>query len=203
MTMHQQINLYQPVFRKQAIVFSATTLLQIAAAVLVLLLIVSGHARWALADMTATVQALETQVAGLGQQLGEIEDGQRTPDTEALDSEIDQLQQDIDQRNLLLTRFDQLVTQHENGFAAQFRALAEERLPGLWLEGITVNDSNRIEIRGITLDAKLVPKYLQQLERHKGLSKTAFEAVAMNRIDPDRPEIQFVLRNFRGQAAWN
>jgi len=203
MSMHQQINLYQPVFRKQAIVFSATTLLRIAAAVLVLLLIVLGHARWTLADMTATAQALETQVASLGQQLGEIEDDQRTPDTEALDSDIDQLQQDIDQRNLLLTRFDRLVTQHENGFAAQFRALAEERLPGLWLEGVTVNDSNRVEIRGITLDAKLVPKYLQQLERHKALSKTAFEAVAMNRIDPDRPEIQFVLRNFQGQAAWN
>jgi hypothetical protein len=52
--MQQQINLYHPVFRKQAKVFSATTLLQIGAAVL--LLIILGHAHWTLRDMNRTAQ---------------------------------------------------------------------------------------------------------------------------------------------------
>jgi Na+-transporting methylmalonyl-CoA/oxaloacetate decarboxylase gamma subunit len=57
--MHQQINLYQPVFRKQEKVFSAITLLQIGAAVLLLLLIILAHAHWTLSDMNSTAQTLE------------------------------------------------------------------------------------------------------------------------------------------------
>lgn len=201
--MHQQINLYQPVFRKQEIVFSATTLVQIAGAVLLLLLVLVGHARWRLGDMQATAGSLADQVDTLGKQLGEVQHGQEPAGTEALDREIEQLQADIAQRNRLLVRFDQLVARHRNGFSTQFRALAEEQVPGLWLEGVTVSDDNRIELRGITLDARLVPVYLKRLERRKDLSATAFETVSMNRIDPAQPQIQFVLRNFKGQTSWN
>ena len=201
--MHQQINLYQPVFRKQAIVFSATTRVQIAGAVLLLLLVLVGHARWTLADMQATAQALADQVNTLGRQLDEVQHDQQPAGTGALDREIEQLQADIAQRNTLLARFDQLVTRHRNGFSTQFRALAEEQVRGLWLEGVTVSDDSRIELRGITLDARLVPVYLQRLERRTDLSATPFETVSMNRIDPAQPQIQFVLRNFKGQTSWN
>jgi len=201
--MHQQINLYQPVFRRQEKVFSAITLLQIGAAVLLLLLIIASHARWTLADMNGTATTLEDQLNHLNQQMGKLEDDQRTPDTDALDAEIETLVNTIDQRHLLLTRFDQLVTQHQSGFAAQFKALAEEHVPGLWLEGVNANNDHKIELRGITLDAKLVPIYLQQLARHNDLSETAFETVSMTRIAADQPEIQFVLRNYEGDVAWN
>jgi hypothetical protein len=52
--MHQQINLFQPVFRKQQKVFSASTLAQIAAAVLVLLIAIVGHVSWSRATGTLT-----------------------------------------------------------------------------------------------------------------------------------------------------
>jgi Tfp pilus assembly protein PilN len=201
--MHQQINLYQPVFRRQEKVFSAITLLQIGAAVLVLLLIIIGHAHWTLAGMDRTAQSLEQQLNGLNQHMGRLEDGSRTPDTDALDQEIDALLADIDQRNLLLTQFDQLVTRHQSGFATKFKALAEEHVPGLWLESVAADNEQKIELRGITLDAKLVPIYLQQLARRKDLSETAFETLSMTRIDADKPQIRFVLRNFEGDAAWN
>ena len=201
--MHQQINLYQPVFRKQPIVFGAATLMQIAAAVLLLLLVLVGHARWTLGNMQTTARNLQGQVDTLGQQLNGLQNGRGTTDSQALDNEIEQLQGDLAHRNMLLVRFDQLVSRRRSGFAAQFRALAEEHVRGLWLEGVTVNADNRIELRGITLDARLVPLYLQQLERRKDLSPTPFETVSMNRIDPARPQIQFVLRNFKGQPSWN
>jgi Tfp pilus assembly protein PilN len=201
--MHQQINLYQPVFRKQEKVFSATTLLQIGAAVLLLLLIILGHARWTLSGMNNTAQALQQQVNSQTQQLAALEESYRTPDTDALDSEIEQLRAETDQRNTLLSQFDQLTLRHNNGFATQLQALAEVHLPGLWLEGVTVSEALGIELRGITLDARLVPLYLQQLTGRKDLSPTAFEAVSMTRIENGQPQIQFVLRNFKGQTAWN
>ena len=136
--MHQQINLYQPVFRKQQKVFSALTLLQICAAVLVLLLLIAGHTRWTLNGMQGTEEALQAQ-------LGE--------------------------RRLLLQQFDQLVVTERSGFAGQFRALAEIHLPGLWLEAVSIDDESRIEIRGVTLDARLVPRFLQLLDERDNLSR--------------------------------
>lgn len=201
--MHQQINLYQPVFRKQEKVFSATTLLQIGAAVLLLLLIILAHARWTLSNMNNTADALEQQVNSSTAQLSALEESHRTPDSDGLDTEIEHLQSSIDQRNTLLVQFDQLVTRHRGGFASQLQALTEVHLPGLWLEGISVDADHRIELRGITLNARLVPAYLQQLETRKNLSETAFETVSMNRIGNGQPQIQFVLRNFKGQAAWD
>ena len=199
--MHQQINLFQPVFRKQQKVFSATTLTQIAAAVLVLLLAILGHVRWTLASMERSADALQQQHDNIRKQIESLEAAYQTPDTEALDAEIEQLMSDIEQRNGLLAQFEQLVLEHRSGFAGQFRALAEQHVPGLWLEGVTVNGEGQIEIRGITLDAKLVAVYLQHLEKRQGLSETPFKTVSMERIAVDKPQIQFVLRNHKGDMS--
>lgn len=200
--MHQQINLFQPVFRKQHKVFSAGTLAQIAAAVLTLLVAILGHVRWTLAGMEQSAAELQQQHDHIHQQIGVIEASFQTPDSAALEAEIEQLMIDIDQRNSLLAQFDQLVLQHRSGFAAQFRALAEQHVPGLWLDGVTVNGEGQIEIRGITLDAKLVPIYLQQLQKQPGLSETPFETVSMQRIASNKQHIQFVLRNHEGEISW-
>jgi len=201
--MHQQINLFQPVFRRQEKVFSAVTLLQIGAAVLLLLAIIAAHARWTLSGMGDTATTLQQQLNSLDQRMGELKDDARTPQTDALDKEIEALSTDVDQRRQLLARFDQLITQRRSGFAGPFRALAKEHVPGLWLEGVSVDSRQRIELRGITLDAKLVPIYLQQLEGRSDLSDTSFETVSMKRVTADGPQIAFVLRNFGGEATWN
>ena len=134
--MHQQINLFQPVFRKQQKVFSATTLAQIAAMVLVLLIAILGHVRWTLASMGRSAEALQQQHDHIRKQIGALEASYQTPDTKTLDTEIEQLMANIDQRNKLLMQFGQLMIQHRRGFAEKFKALAEQHIPGLWLEGV-------------------------------------------------------------------
>jgi Tfp pilus assembly protein PilN len=201
--MHQQINLYQPVFRKQEKVFGAATLLKIGAAALLLLLGILVHAWWTLAGMQNTALALEQQMEGLGRKLTVLEAGNRTPDSDGLDSDIARLQTAIQQRHALLGQFEQLATQHENGFAARFEALARQQVPGLWLEGVTVDSDNRIELRGLTLDARLVPLYVQQLASLGDLSDRPFETISMTRLDSGAPQLQFVLRNFKGDATWH
>jgi len=200
--MHQQINLYQPVFRKQVKVFSATTLAQIAGAVLTLLVIILAHSRWTLTGMENSATALQQQLNSLQGQVEALEAGYQTPDTQALDSEIEQLRASINQRNYLLTQFDRLVIQHRSGFAGQFNVLADQRIPGLWLEGVKVSGEGQIELRGITLDAKLVPVYVQQLAKRPELSDSSFETLSINRLDPDKPQLQFVLRNYKEAVAW-
>ncbi len=201
--MHQQINLFQPVFRKQQKVFSATTLAWIAGAVAVLLLLLLGHASWTLASMNATADNLQQQYDHLQQQIGALEETLRTPDTEALDNEIERLQARIEERNELLARFDELAIENQSGFHSHFRALAEQPLNGLWLEGVSVDGNARIEIRGSTLDARLVPGYLQRLANLPDLSDTPFETVKLSRPDTQQAEIGFVLRNFPEGQTWD
>jgi Tfp pilus assembly protein PilN len=200
--MHQQINLYQPVFRKQHKVFSAVTLAQMVAAVLVLLLAILGHTRWTLARMQDSAAALQQQHEHMQAQIDTLEQALRTPDTQAVDAEIEQLGSSVEQRKALLAQFDQLVLQHQHGFASHFRILAEQHVPGLWLDGVTVNAQGEIEVRGTALDEKLVPAYLHGLAKRRDLSPTAFETVAMNRTEPGQREIQFVLRNHKDETAW-
>jgi Tfp pilus assembly protein PilN len=200
--MHQQINLYQPVFRRQHKVFSAVTLAQMVAVVLVLLLAILGHTRWTLAGMQDSAATLQQQHAHLQAQMVSLEEAQRTPDTEAVDAEIEQLSSSIEQRQALLAQFAQLALQHQHGFSSHFKILAEQHLPGLWLDGVTVNAQGEIEVRGTALEEKLVPLYLQGLAKRPDLSATAFETVAMNRAESAQPEIQFVLRNHKDDTAW-
>ncbi len=200
--MQQQINLYQPVFRKQRKVFSAVALAQIVAAVLVLLLAVLGHTRWTLARMQDSAAALQRQHEHLRGQIAVLEDALRTPDTQAVDAEIQRLGSSVERRRGLLAAFDQLVLQHQHGFSSQFRILAEQHMPGLWLNGVTVNAQGKLELRGTALDETLVPAYLQRLAKQRDLSRTAFETVAMNRPESGQPEIQFVLRNHKDETRW-
>jgi len=200
--MHQQINLYHPVFRRQVKVFSATTLAQITGAVLTLLVIILVHARWSLAGMESFATILQQQLNSLQGQVDALEADYQTPDTQALDTEIEQLRADISQRNYLLTQFDPQIIRHHSGFARQYNVLAELRIPGLWLEGVKVSDKGQIELRGTTLDAKLVPVYVQQLAKHSDLSASSFETLSMTRPDPDKPQLRFVLRNHREGGAW-
>ena len=195
--MQQQINLYQPVFRKQRKVFSAATLSQIVAAVLVLLFAVLGHTRWTLARMQDSANVLQQQHAHLQDQVATLQGAQRTPDTQAVDAEIERLSASIQQRKALLAGFDQLALQHQHGFSSHFRILAEQHLPGLWLDGVTIDAQGKVEVRGAALDERLVPAYLQRLAKQRSLSQAAFETVAMSRAEPARPEIHFVLRNYK------
>jgi hypothetical protein len=138
----------------------------------------------------------------LATRMGALEETYRTPDTDSLDGEIEALQKSIDQRNYLLQQFDNLVLRNRGGFANQFQTLASLHLPGLWLEGVTVNGDSEMEIRGMTLDPKLVPIYLQKLGQHGELSGATFETVSMTRISDDPPYVQFVLRNVAEDSTW-
>ncbi len=200
--MYKQINLYQPVFRKQEKIFGTATLLLIIGAVMCLLLAIIAHAHWTLGAMEQTAQSLQQQVTHLSGQLTTLQAQRRTPDTAALERKIAALHTSIEQRNRLLSQFDRLLLQQEKGFASWFEALAGLRMPGLWLEGVSIDNEQRVELRGLALDARLVPRYLQQLEATgKGHDKP-FATVSVTRLDSQRPQLQFVLRNFQGTQAW-
>jgi len=193
--MYQQINLYQPVFRRQHKIFSAVTLLQILTAVTVLLLGVYGYAQRNLWNLQHTSASLEQQYEQLEEKLGTLEDAIQDSDTGAADTAIDQLVQAVAERQELLMRFEQLNIKARPGFGGFFETLARKTIADLWLTGVLVTDDGEVELRGITLNPKLVPYYMQQLPDQSQFQSLKLGSAHLSRSGSERQEIVFVLRN--------
>ncbi len=193
--MHQQVNLYQPVFRRQQKVFSAVTLSQILGAVLLLLLTLLGHAHWSLAELKTTRASLQEQFDQVQQALVALGSASAGADTRVLDAEIAQLQDTLDNRRLLLQQFDRIALDNTGGFAAGFEALAHRDMAGLWLTGVSFDEHGAIELRGVALDPRLIPRYLQLLARQPELSGQRFDSVIIRRPVETEPAVEFLLQN--------
>ena len=195
--MYQQINLYQPVFRRQRKVFSAATLLQITGIAAVLLLGFYGHARWTLSSLDSTASTLSTQYQQLEAQLGVLERGEGDDSLDVQD-EVNRLQQSITQRQALLDSFAQLDLRESTPFSEFFEILARRALPGLWLTGISLAEDGETELRGSTMDPTLVPRYLQTMPDQPRFTALHQGSVHLSRIDPDKSGVNFVLSSNSG-----
>lgn len=195
--MYQQINLYQPVFRRQRKVFSAATMLQIAGVAAVLLLGFYGHARWTLGSLDSTAGALSTQYQQLEEQLGVLERGEGDDSLDVQD-EVNRLQQSITQRQALLERFAQLDLRESTPFSEFFEILARRSLPGLWLTGISLAEDGETELRGSTMNPTLVPRYLQTMPDQPRFTALHQGSVHLSRIDPDKSGVDFILSSNSG-----
>ncbi|MDX1696894.1 MAG: PilN domain-containing protein [Thiohalobacterales bacterium] len=190
--MYQQINLYQPVFRRQRKVFSAATLLQVMLIAAIVLLGMYLHARWTLGHLQTTVDNLAGQYRQLEAQLGDLENPQAAGSVDVLD-EVRRLQQTIDQRQTLLDGLARLAIRDNHAFGDFFEVLATRITPGLWLTGLSLTDDGTTELRGAALDPELVPRYLQDMPRQPRFSELQQGSVHISREDPGNAAVQFVL----------
>ena len=191
--MNQQINLYQPMFRKQQVVFSARTTLVLTLGFLGLLAI-----WWALleqsVDSLATQlqrqQALERQ---LSQRLTELnsELADRQPDPVLVD-EVERLRR----RTETLESSRQLVRRRipaePVAVSERLSALGRQHPDGLWLTGIEIaGNGHEISFRGRILNSPLLPEFLQRLGREPVFSGQSFRQLQLGQPDDAGPGLQF------------
>jgi Tfp pilus assembly protein PilN len=191
--MYQQINLYQPVFRRQRKIFSAATLLSILVMATLLLLVVYAQARWTQQGLQRTSAELSLHVRQLDARLAALEASAANGAQEAAGDDILQLGKRIGAYSALLEHIDRLALETADGFGEIFETLARQNVPGLWLTGVSVDRAGNTEIRGATLDPKLVPRYLHLMTQQQRLATLASVTVNLMRHAPDQPEINFIL----------
>lgn len=197
---YQQVNLYQPVFRQPHKIFSAFTLLQILAAVMLLLLGIYVHAQIKLAGLQRTATALGGQYQQLETKLSVLETANQPSADNALEAEISALQDTVQEHQDLLARIEQLAIKPDPGFGDFLEVLARHTLPGLWLTGIELREGGDVELRGSARDPQLVPRYLQQLPDEPRFKTLRLGSVNIVRRAPDQPEIDFVLDS--SESGW-
>jgi len=163
--MSQQINLYNPVFLKQEKHFSAVTIVQALALIVVGLaalyvyaLVQTRAAERAEREQRAQVAALRDQLVKLGPKFSA--EGR----SKALESEVARLEGEVKARQSVLSVLSSGELGNTTGFSEFLAALGRQAVPGVWLTGLNIGESgNDLQVSGRALRPELVPAYLKAL----------------------------------------
>lgn len=181
--MHQQVNLYQPIFREERKLFSLKTVLTAMTIVIATLL-----GMWALgarnvAGLERAVTQLREQQAAqeqLAQRAGAMLAAQGSP--AAAEAEVQRLSALLAERTNALNLLRSGAAGESRGFAPRLAALARQRADGVWLEELVLSGgANGLILRGRSVSAERVPQYLQMLTAEPELSGARFDQVVLDR----------------------
>jgi hypothetical protein len=190
---NQQINLYQPLFRKQKVVFSAVAMLQVWGIIVVVMAGIAAYGALRLASLETQV----TEVTRFRQQaqanLDELRKRQleRTP-SRLLEAELLRTRAELAERREIAALMSSGPLSNTRGFSAHLESLARQHVAGTWLTEIAIRDGGDwVNLRGITLAPDVVPVYLRKLLAAAPFSGTRFNVVNLQAGADDPARVWF------------
>ena len=198
--MNQQINLYQPIFRKQKKIFSAKTLVQASAMLIAALLLIYGYGRWQVFTLNQELAHAKAQVAASQRRVAEM---RRLSPPKVKDQRLEKanehLARELETKRRVLAVLSGKSFGNTAGFADYLEGLARQHVAGMWLTGLKIQDGGtRLELRGATLRPELVPRFLQRLSGEKAFAGTKFGTFKMSRDKHHSHWVDFVLKSRAG-----
>ncbi len=194
--MRQEINLYQPIFRKQKKVFSSIALLQASGAVLLGLVLVYGYGHWRVQVLDGELAGLQEQRAAASRRLDNL--SRQLPEQKKsvmLEAEVRRLVRDLQLR----AQVEELLTSgaygNRRGFSGHLAGLARQRVDGLWLKNLEISEASQdVGLAGSALHPELVPRYVQRFSEEPALAGMRFQTLRMERPESGIPRVDFELR---------
>lgn len=186
--MSQQINLYNPVFRKKGFSFtSATAMLYGVGVVVAVAVVIAFFEDQRLRGVQAQAQAVEQaykEATALNEQLT-AELTKQKPNAQ-LEVEILALDAKLQSRQEVIETLRSGVVGNTDGFSAYMRAFARQSIGGLWLTGFDIaRAGNELAIEGRTLGTDLVASYLKQLNQEPAMQGRQFAAMRIHQPPPE------------------
>lgn len=178
--MNQQINLYQPIFRKQKVVFSALAMAQVWGIIALMMAGITGYTAWRLSSVENQLAEMTRYRALTEKNLKEIEAQSlaRTP-SGLLEAEVLRTEAELGERRQIADLMNSGALSNTRGFSAQFEGLARQHAAGSWLTEITLREGGHwVNLRGMALAPEVVPAYLQNL-----LAVEAFQGIKFNVVN--------------------
>lgn len=182
--MTQQINLFNPIFRKQKKYFSSLTMVQALAIICVacaLLALDAGIRMRALSKQAAATEAL---LAARQQRLTEVK-VQFAPRQKSatLVADITAAQQELTMLQNATATVRRGGFGDTLGFSRYFRAFARQSIDGLWLTELNIASGGAsIGVQGNALQAPLVPQYMGRLAQEPVMKGKTFATLAMDTV---------------------
>jgi len=179
----QQINLYSPLFRRQKKLFTAQAMLHALALVLVALMILYVYARFQVTTLARQARVSDEQVrAGLERVKG-MPGAPVALDDKQLDARIAELEARRQAAEQLLAQAG--LSRSSGAYAEPLRALARQRLEGVWLTSVTLSgESGELSLAGRALRPELVPRYIDRLTRDPAMHGRRFATITIERDAP-------------------
>ncbi len=189
--MYQQINLYQPIFRKQRQIFSAAAMAQALAIVAVALLAIYAYGAVKVAALEGEVVQLEARETSLLTQLSLMDPALSANRRAELDTELKRLNGTLAAQQRLMEELRKQPLGSAGGFSPYLAALARQRTPELWLTALAINGgTGAIELEGRSLRPELVPEYMHRLGSEAALAAQRFDRFEIER-DEESGEAAF------------
>jgi hypothetical protein len=201
--MLQQVNLYEPIFREDHKLFSATTIGVALGIVAAGLLAITLFSWWRVQSLDRQLHALHVQQAEqekLMAQANAIVDQAGSHQT--MEIHLQAMVADLARRQQALaylrggdTVGSSDAVRANRGFVGRMTALARQQLDGLWLTGATfVSGSDNFELTGAATNADLVPMYLARLMNEPAIAGTKLQWIEIHQ--PKKPigaQIEFMV----------
>ena len=183
--MRQQINLHQPIFRRERKALSAVTVAATLGVVVVALTGFSLYTARGVARLQAQVTQLTEQQQKQQEQLGKVgETFSRHARRSDVEARVRALQTTLSERTQALQVLQSGAAGQTSGFASRMEALARRHVNGLWIEGLAMSGTHStMSISGGSVDADIVPVYLRSLSSEAVLSGTRFDDFVIERPD--------------------
>ena len=193
--MNQQINLYQPIFRKQVKVFSATTILQIAGIFMLALLLIYIYSLWQATLLDRQITQLQAALQSGTARLAQLESTlpSHTIDP-ALQAALKAAVAQHDLMQLTVVALSQRSYGITAGFSSQLVGLARQHVNGLWLTAVRLSKGGAdFDLSGKTVDPRLVPEYVQRLSAVPVFKGTEFGLLRIERPEKNDRALSFRL----------
>ena len=182
--LRQQINLFQPRFRKERQIFSAVTMFQSIGVIVVALVTVYVYAALQLGMLEAQVVELEGVERARSVQLASLDTSSGPARRAQVQSELDSLNAMLAGQQRLIEVLEEQPPGSTTGFSKYLESLAMRRRSGVWLTEITINGAREaLELRGRSLDVRRIPEYLAALTDGEALSGQRFDEFSIERTD--------------------
>lgn len=181
--MNQQINLYQPMFRRQEKVFSAAMMIQTVSLFIGLLAVIYFYGHFQIKPLEKQLTRTEANLVKLRTQVDKYrQTGEGQDKSRLLEDQISRLQRELNERRQVRDMLDGLQIGTGPGFSDLMEALARRHIEGTWLTAFEFSAGGKaLSMDGRTLSSDLVPRYLQRLAEETVMADIAFNNIEMQR----------------------
>jgi len=198
----QQINLYQSELRTTQKALSANRAVTYAGGLVAILALITVVQWW---EKSSQLQQLVEVKQQKEQLLKQIEAVSNEIASMSDDSEYKKIllnkEQEIKNKELVLSVLSGQKFGNTQGFAEQFTGLSRQHIDGLWLTHLDIHaGGEKLNLQGSTFTPESVPRYLQNLSNEPSFKGVEFKTFLMER-EQGTSRVDFNIRSTQKEAG--
>lgn len=183
--MSQQINLFDPAFRKQRNLFSFLAILETLAVIIAGSLLFYGYAVYQVDQLGKQLEESAKRYTAERERLARYAAEFSPQDSgQALQEKVQGLEIQIANQSALIETINSGALGNTTGYSEYMRAFSRQVVQGLWLTGFKVSgDAAQISLNGAVLNPGLLAAYIQRLSQESVMRGKTFATLQMRQTN--------------------